>query len=92
MSLETGQFVKVFDFPPNADFRDLIDERTMIYMETKGDVGNLWTLPLENGAPKQITKFDSERIFGFAWSRDAKQFAVTRGTSSADIILMKDFR
>jgi hypothetical protein len=92
LSLESGQFTKVFDFPPNADARDMLDERTMIYTETKGDVGNLWTLSLENGTPRQITKFDSERILSFAWSRDAKQFAITRGTPSADIILMKDFR
>jgi len=92
LSLESGQFTKVFDFPPNADVRDILDERTIIYTETKGDIGNLWMRPLENGAPRQITRFDSERIFGLAWSRDAKQFAVTRGTSSADIILMKDFR
>jgi len=41
---------------------------------------------------KQVTKFDSDRIFGYAWSRDAKQFAVIRGNGSAEIILMKDFR
>ena len=92
LSLETGPFVKVFDFPPNADARDMLDERTMIYTETKGDIGNLWTRPLESGTPRQITKFDSERIFTHAWSRDAKQIAVARGTYSADIILMKDFR
>jgi serine/threonine protein kinase/Tol biopolymer transport system component len=92
LSLETGQLVKVFDFPPTAYALDMLDERTMIYAETKGDVGNVWTRPLENGAPRQITRFESERIFSVAWSRDAKQFAVTRGTPSADIILMKDFR
>jgi serine/threonine protein kinase/Tol biopolymer transport system component len=92
LSLETGQLGKVFDPPATAYARDMLDERTMIYADSKGDVGNLWTRPLEGGAAKQITKFDSDRIFGFAWSRDAKQFAVTRGNGSADIILMKDFR
>jgi serine/threonine protein kinase/sugar lactone lactonase YvrE len=92
LSLESGQFTKLWDFPATATSLNMLDERTMIYAETKGDVGNVWTRPLENGAPKQITRFDSERIINVAWSRDAKQFAVTRGTPSADIILMKDFR
>jgi serine/threonine protein kinase/Tol biopolymer transport system component len=92
LSLETGQVGKVFDFPATTYAANIIDERTMIYAENKGDIGNLWTRPLENGAPKQITRFDSDRIFGYAWSRDAKQFAVTRGNGTADIILMKDYR
>ncbi len=71
LSLETGQLVKVFGLPATAYIRNMLDERTLIYAETKGDVGNLWTRPPENGAPKQITRFDSDRIFGFAWSRDA---------------------
>ena len=45
-----------------------------------------------DGAAKQITKFDAELIFDYVWSHDGKQFAVMRGTASADIILMKDFR
>jgi hypothetical protein len=39
-----------------------------------------------------VTKFTSQRIFNFAVSRDGKQFAIARGTLSADIVLIKDFR
>jgi eukaryotic-like serine/threonine-protein kinase len=92
MSFDNGQIVKVFDFPPKTAGWTMTDERTLIYGERKNDVDNVWTRPLEGGAPTQLTKFNSEQIFNFAPSRDGKQFAVVRGTSSADIILIKDFR
>jgi hypothetical protein len=67
-------------------------ERTLIYREQSDGVDNLWSVPVEGGSPKQLTKFTSEIIFGFRASRDGKHFAIVRGTSSADVILIKDFR
>jgi serine/threonine protein kinase/Tol biopolymer transport system component len=92
VSLETGQVVKVFDSPPRTRGWKMPDERTLLYSETKNDIDNLWSLPLEGGSPTQLTRFSSEQIFDYARSRDGKQFAVVRGTASADIILIKDFR
>jgi len=92
VSLETGQVVKVFDSPPRTRGWKMSDERTLLYSETKNDIENLWSLPLEGGSPTQLTRFTSEQIFDYARSRDGKQFAVVRGTASADIILIKDFR
>ena len=92
VSPENGQLVKVFDFPPKTGVWDMLDERTLIYAEESGDVANLWTRPLEGGPPRQLTRFTSERIFNHVPSRDGKQFAIARGTTSADIILIKDFR
>jgi serine/threonine protein kinase len=91
-SLDTRQLVKVFDYPPNAGFTDMLDERTLIYTETNNEVSNLWVLPIEDGSAKPVTRFTSQRIFNFAVSPDGKQFAISRGTTSADIVLIKDFR
>jgi serine/threonine protein kinase/Tol biopolymer transport system component len=87
-----GPLVKVFDFPPRASSVRMPDERTLLYIERNDDVDNIWTRPLDGGVPKQLTRFTSEYIFGYASARDGKQFAMARGTSSADIILIKDFR
>ncbi|MDT4897560.1 MAG: eukaryotic-like serine/threonine-protein kinase [Acidobacteriota bacterium] len=93
VSFETGQVVKVLDLSPKADRpRWTPDGRSLVYSEERDGVANLWTQPIEGGAPKQLTKFTTERIYNFATSRDGKQFAISRGTSSADIILIKDFR
>jgi serine/threonine protein kinase/Tol biopolymer transport system component len=93
VSFEGGQLAKVFDFPQKTGAWDMLDEQTLVYAESQGEVDNLWTRPLEGGAPpRQLTRFTSERIFRQKPSRDGKQFAVARGTTSADIILIKDFR
>jgi len=92
MSFESGQIVKVFDFPPKTTGWAMPNERTLLYSEGKNDVGNIWTRPLEGGSPTQVTRFTSEQIYRFTPSRDGKQFAVVRGTSSADIILIKEFQ
>jgi Tol biopolymer transport system component len=69
----------------------MLDERTLIYVENQNDVANLWKRPLEGGTPRQRTRFTSEFIFMYVVSRDGK-FAISRGTASADVILIKDFR
>jgi serine/threonine protein kinase/dipeptidyl aminopeptidase/acylaminoacyl peptidase len=91
VSYETGQLVKVFDRPRRSVYWWMTDERTLIYGEVRDNISNLWSVPPDGGTPKQLTKFTSEYIFGFAPSRDGKQLAIVRGTNSADIVLIKDF-
>ena len=92
LSLETGQLIKVFDLRKKAGAWLMTDEHTLVYQEQRGDVDNLWTVPVDGGTPKQLTKFTSQNIFGFKLSRDGKRFAIARGTASSDIILIKGFR
>ena len=67
------------------------DEKTLIYNATKSDVDNRWSRSIDDGEAKQLTKFTAENSYNFAPSRDFKKFAITRGTSSSDIILIKGF-
>ena len=71
---------------PTADGRDLT------YVDTKGGVSNIWLQSLAGGAPRQLTDFKDQRIFGFAWSRDGKQLALSRGVVNSDVVLVKDFK
>jgi Tol biopolymer transport system component len=92
VTFDTGQLVKVFDLPDGVNRAVLPDEQTVIYNNKKSDVDNLWSRPVDGGEPKQLTRFLSETIYNFGRSRDGKQFAIARGTSSSDIILIKDFQ
>jgi serine/threonine protein kinase len=49
------------------------------------------TAPSE-GSPKQITNFTSESIRSFDLSRDGKQIAVSRGTSTSDVVLVSGIK
>lgn len=80
-------------------FRDVglgwtADSRAVIYADARGDVDNsadnIWSVPIDGGAPKQLTNFNSGLIFAFQVSRDAKQIALSRGTQTDDVILLRD--
>jgi serine/threonine protein kinase len=47
---------------------------------------------LDGEAPKQVTDFKTDQIFWFDFSRDGKQLALSRGTQTSDVILIRDFR
>ena len=68
------------------------DGRAIIVRSTQGGVGNLWRQPIDGSSPKQITNFTSDLADYFAVSRDGKRLAMSRGTSTLDIVLIKDFR
>ena len=62
------------------------------YALTRNGVSNIWRQKLSGGPAKQITRFQSGLIFDFAWSRDGKQLALTKGSESSDVILISNFR
>ncbi|HEY6273030.1 MAG TPA: protein kinase [Terriglobales bacterium] len=66
------------------------DGKSLAYTVDDHGVSNLWTMPLEGGQPKQLTDFKSNRIFDFAWSRDGKSLALSRGQVSRDVVLLTD--
>jgi tricorn protease-like protein len=56
------------------------------------NVSNIWSQPVGGGKPKQITDFNDMLITGFAWTRDGKQLACTRGALLRDAILVTDLK
>jgi Tol biopolymer transport system component len=69
--------------PPDHDALD--------YRSTRGGASNIWRQARAGGPPKQLTNFKSDLVFSFAWSRDGKQLALARGTTSSDVILISNF-
>jgi eukaryotic-like serine/threonine-protein kinase len=68
------------------------DGRSLTVKSLLRGVGNLWSQPIDGGPPKQITRFTSDLIPSFAVSRDGKRLALSRGSASLDVVLIKDFR
>ncbi|MEO7658069.1 MAG: DPP IV N-terminal domain-containing protein [Pyrinomonadaceae bacterium] len=91
---EGGEPSNVFDLIGNkGSFRWSPDGRSLNYLrDTQGGVTNIWSLPLDDKPPKQLTDFKTEQIYNFAWSRDGKQLVLARGTTTSDVVLIKDFR
>lgn len=88
-----GSFLHTFDVLPQVSgkLRFTPDGQALAYAVTDGrGVGNVWAQTLTGGAPTQITDFKSDQIFDFAWSRDGKQLAVSRGKTDRDVVLLTE--
>jgi eukaryotic-like serine/threonine-protein kinase len=93
ISFDDGKLIRVIDLPVTAgNVRWSADGKEFLYVDSRGDIGNLWSQPVAGGAPKQLTRFTSEFVSYFDVSRDGKRFIISRTTGGNDIILIKDFR
>jgi TolB protein len=87
----SGAIVKSIDLPPTDNtLKWSADGRAVLYVERRAGISNIWSQPIEGGAPKQLTNFKSDLIFGFDISRDGKSLVLARGTVSNDVVLIAD--
>ena len=70
----------------------LPDSKALIYSKTENGVMNLWRQPLDSSSPEQITHFTEGEIWAFAYSRDGKYLAYTRGRTDSDAVVISNFR
>jgi serine/threonine protein kinase/Tol biopolymer transport system component len=68
------------------------DGRALTYIKTVNGVSNIWRYDLDSGQTKQLTDFDSEKIFSYAWSPDFQQLACMRGAIISDVVAISNFR
>jgi Tol biopolymer transport system component len=93
---EGGAPLKSFDIHNNGTNPMMVrwsaDGRSLLYNETRNNISNLWSQPLDGGAAKQITEFRDSLMANFAWSPDGKQLAASRGIAIRDAVLISDAR
>jgi eukaryotic-like serine/threonine-protein kinase len=90
-SLDDGSIQKRFDLP-EGPVQWTPDSRSLLYVKGGAGVSNLWSQPIQEGTPKQITHFNSEMIYDFSLSPDGKRVLMSRGRSSSDVVLIRDVR
>ncbi|HEV2829988.1 MAG TPA: protein kinase [Pyrinomonadaceae bacterium] len=66
------------------------DGKSILYTMNRNNVTNIWSQPLDGGPAKQVTDFKDNLMSAFAWSRDGKNLACTRGISLRDAVLISD--
>ena len=89
-AFETGSMQR-FDIPVGP-VQWLNDGHSFLYTKTEAGVSNLWNQPIKEGAAKQVTHFNDERIGGFSLSRDGKRLLMSRGRDSSDVVLIRDVK
>lgn len=93
MPFDGGAPLKTLEVP--LTYRDIglgwtSDNRSIVYADARDNADNLWTVAINGGPPRQLTKFDTGLIFAFQLSRDGKQIALSRGSQTDDVILLRD--
>jgi TolB protein len=92
---EGGPPVNLFDFPdpgPPTLVRWTPDGRAIAYIRTVSGISNIWVQPIDGSPPKQLTDFKEQRLLNFAWSRDGKQLALSRGVTNRDVVLISNLK
>jgi Tol biopolymer transport system component len=93
-SADGGEPIKLIDVNQANLFSGLAwtaDGKSVIFSSVQNGIGNLWKQPIDSGPPQQVTNFTSDTIFNFALSPDGKRLALSRGHTTLDIVLIKDF-
>ena len=89
--LEGEPKVTLLDIPADC-VRWTRDGQALLYSSTQGGVSNVWERPIAGGSPKQLTHFTSETSSLFDLSKDGKQLAMQRDTSSSNVVLIRDVK
>ena len=66
------------------------DGKSIVYVVSKDGVDNLWSQPIdEKNAPRQLTKFTMDRIYGFDFAPNFPTVAVARGTQKSFAVMFE---
>ena len=97
VSFDGGEIIKAFDsvlesnpLSNNQNLQWTPDGRGIYYIALNNGVSNIWRQPIDGSPPVQVTRFDTGRIFNFAYSSDGKQLALSRGSLNSDVVLIKN--
>ena len=94
IAIDSGERVKTINLPGSMQpiaFAWMPDGKAIAYLDNASGILNIWSQPVDSGAPKQLTNFKSDFVNSFAISRDGT-IAAYRFTATRDIVLIKDFR
>jgi serine/threonine protein kinase/dipeptidyl aminopeptidase/acylaminoacyl peptidase len=92
LSTDSGQILRTFEYDPRhrGQLRFTPDGKGIVYPIREKGVDNLWLQPLDGSPGRQLTSFDSLKIYSYQWSPDGKRLALVRGDSPSDVVLIQD--
>jgi len=91
LSMDGGDPTQVLDIP-TSNHRWTPDGKGIAYVDENDGVDNVWVQPLDGGKPRQLTHFTADHIGPFVFSPDGKHIALSRGNTTSDVVLLKNFR
>ncbi|HJP94021.1 MAG TPA: protein kinase [Pyrinomonadaceae bacterium] len=90
-SAQDGQPLRHFAIPIQEWQRvQYLNSRELSYIKNVDGYSNIWSYDLYTRASKQLTSFNSDRIYAYAWSPDYKQVACQRGSNISDVTMISE--
>jgi serine/threonine protein kinase/Tol biopolymer transport system component len=65
------------------------DGSGLVHLDPR-DPSNLYVQPVAGGKSRPLTAFKTDLIFNFAISADGRQYAISRGTVTNDVVVIRD--
>jgi TolB protein len=94
ISADGGEPISTFTYQPPGTIQTTLqwsfDGASLLYTVNTNNVTNIWSQPVDGGAPKQITDFKDSFMTGFAWSRDGKRLVCSRGIFNRDAVIVSE--
>jgi len=96
ISIDGGAPVRTFSIQGSGTVTTTMhwspDGSSLLYTVNTTNVTNIWSQPLDGSPPKQVTDFKDSLMAGFAFSRDGKQLACSRGILLRDAVLISEVK
>jgi len=65
-----------------------LDSHTLSFIKIVKGISNIWSYDINTDQMKQLTNFDSEQIFSYAWSPDHRQLVCQRGVKLGNVTII----
>lgn len=93
ISSNGGKIEQNFDVPDGVLDRNLRwspDGQSLFYIANDGNVGNVWSLPMNGQLPKQLTKFNSHLLADFIPTQHDNEVVLTRTVKLSDVVIISE--
>jgi TolB protein len=65
-----------------------LNNRTLSFIKNVRDTSNIWSYDIHTDEMKQLTNFNSDQIFAYAWSPDYEQLVCQRGARLRNVTMI----
>jgi Tol biopolymer transport system component len=65
-----------------------LDNSTLSFIKIVKGISNIWSYDIHTDQTKQLTHFDSDQIFSYAWSPDRRQLVCQRGRKLGNVTII----
>jgi len=86
-----GAFQRIINLPHvmrSRVFRWSGDGKSILYIDGRNRIDNIWSQPIAGGEPRQLTFFESNRIYRFDVSPSNGDLVLSRGSESSDAVMV----